>query len=99
MFTWLNKQGVQSDRGFVVQVTGRFTIEYREGEQTIAVPVEFSVSQGGTCVIIDPHAFHRWDNDTSGLMIPLEKQREILANFKEAMEFQNVPVLVEAPEP
>jgi hypothetical protein len=29
MFTYLNKQGVESDAGFVVQFTGRFTLEYR----------------------------------------------------------------------
>lgn len=30
MFTWLNKQGVQSDRGFDVQRTERFVMEYHE---------------------------------------------------------------------
>ena len=30
MFKWLNKQGVEYDKGFIVQKVGRFTIEYRQ---------------------------------------------------------------------
>lgn len=99
MFKWLNKQGVQSDRGFVVQVVDRFTIAYREADGAITVPVEFAqLGDGKSCVSIKPHAFRRWDNDASGLIIPLEKQREIFANFEEAMRFQNIAVVSEPPE-
>ena len=40
MFIWLNMQGVQSDRGFVVQFTGRFTAEYREHSKVVTLEVE-----------------------------------------------------------
>jgi hypothetical protein len=30
-FTWLNKQGVESDEGLVLQRVDRFAFEYREG--------------------------------------------------------------------
>ncbi len=46
MFTWLNKQGVRSDRGFEVQRTGRFDAEYSEGGQVVELYVE-SGTQGG----------------------------------------------------
>lgn len=35
MFTWLNKQGVKSDQGFVVQSIDRFVIQYSEAMGTI----------------------------------------------------------------
>jgi hypothetical protein len=96
MFTWLNKQGVQSDRGFVVQVVDRFTIAYREAEKTLSVPVEFArLEDGKSCVSVSPHAFSRWDDDAPGLMIPLEKQQEIFANFKAALKFQNLALVTE----
>jgi hypothetical protein len=98
MFTWLNKQGVQSDRGFIVQVIDRFTIEYREAGNVISVPFEFGMSDHKVCVIVRPHAFARWDNDPPNAMIPLEKQQEIFANFKEALVFQRVNVIVEEAE-
>ena len=44
MFTWLNKQGVRSDRGFEVQFTGRFDAEYREGGRIVELYVESGLS-------------------------------------------------------
>src|SRR4051794_12498175 len=46
MFKWLNKQSVESDRGFVVQFTGRFSMEYREGSKTVTLAVEGGFSGG-----------------------------------------------------
>ena len=87
MFTWLNKQGVQSDRGFIVQSVDRFTIEYREGSRKVSIHVESGRSPDGKlCEIISRGAFKRWDNDLSGMTNPLEKQQEMLQNFREAME-------------
>jgi hypothetical protein len=98
MFTWLNKQGVQSDRGFVVQCIDRFVIEYREGARVMSVLTEPGMYDGKFCVIVDPQAFRRWDDDPADVTIPLERQQEIFANFKEAMEFQNLAVVVEKAE-
>jgi len=98
MFTWLNKQGVKSDRGFVVQVINRFTIEYREGANTMSVPIELGMTDGKACIIVDPHAFARWNADPASVTIPLEKQKEIWANFREALEFQRVAVIAEEAE-
>ena len=46
MFTWLNKQGVQSDSGFIVQFTGRFTAEYREGGKIMTVALKLASALG-----------------------------------------------------
>ena len=92
MFTWLNKQGVRSDAGFEVQSLDRFTIAYRENSRQISVYVEDGFLAGmKPCVSIKPDAFAKWD---SGVAIPTEQQTQILQNFKEAMEFQDIAVVV-----
>jgi hypothetical protein len=98
MFRWINKQGVESDEGFVVQVLDRFTAAYREGARAITVPVEFAQRNGRACVSVDPLAFARWDEDAPGAMISLEEQQEILGKFKGAFLFQNIEVIVEKGE-
>jgi len=96
MFTWLNKQGVESDRGFAVQVLGRFTIEYREGTRRISVEVEPGMKDGvSPCFLIEPTAFQRWDGDPEGMALSQERQQTIASNFREAMEFMAVSVVVE----
>jgi len=93
MFTWLNKQGVKSNKGFIVQRTGRFTAEYQEGSRKISIDLENGVlADGKFCEIIDADAFSKWDD---GVSISLSKQKEILQNFKEAMEFQGIGIIVD----
>ena len=95
MFTWLNKQGVQSDRGFVVQFTGRFTADYREDDKVVTLDVEDGLNGGLPCIILDPSAFARWDDGTP---IALDQQVRLFQNFKEAMEFQGLKMVVEQGE-
>ena len=42
-FEWVNKQGVRSNQGFVVQRTGRYSMEYREGPHTLVFGVDLGV--------------------------------------------------------
>lgn len=95
MFTWLNKQGVKSDRGFVVQFTGRFTAEYRENGKTVTLDVEDGLSGGLQCVSVDPRAFERWDG---GIAIVKEEQDRLFENLREAMEFQGLKLIIEKGE-
>ncbi len=95
MFTWLNKQGVRSDRGFEVQFTGRFDAEYREGDKLVELYVESGVNGGLPCIILEPEAFARWSDGTA---IAPDKQAEMLQNFKAAMEFQGLRTVVEKGE-
>jgi hypothetical protein len=93
MFIWINKQGVQSDRGFVVQFTGRFAAEYREGVSVVTLAVEDGVSGGLPAIIVSSEAFRRWDNDRA--VIDPDKQERMLCNLREAAEFQGLKLLVE----
>jgi len=93
LFTCLNKQGVKSIKGFTVQCTGRFTSEYQEGARKITIDTEpGKLPNGKYCDIIRSDAFIKWDDGTP---ISKEKQQEILNNFIEAIEFQNMEVIVD----
>ncbi len=92
-FEWLNKQGVKSDKGFVVQVVSRFTIEYREENQKILVDVENDIKpNGNVCVIIKRDSFKSWE---SGKRLDQHKQNNVIDNFKSALEFQGLEVILE----
>lgn len=92
MFTRLNKQGVQSDHGFTVQVVDRFAVEYKEAGKRMNVEVEFGVFENmKPCVNITKSAFARWDDDSKEL--PLQEQNRIRKNFTDAMEFQDLAVV------
>ena len=95
MFSWLNKQGVQSERGFILQRTGRFTAEYREGNRVVTLDVEAGISAGIPCLILHPDAFMRWDD---GTVIPSTQQAEKFCNVESALEFQNLKMVVQAAE-
>jgi hypothetical protein len=92
MFTWLNKQGVRSDRGFEVQFTGRFDAEYREDHRVVSLSVESGMSGGLPCISIDPNSFLQWDD---GVEIPADRQAQMLENLRLAMEFQGLQLVVE----
>lgn len=93
MFTWLNKQGVKSDKGFVVQSVARFVIEYREAGKCISVEVESDYTPGKKPVErVSSSNFCKWDD---GTVISSTKQKEIIQNFTEAMEFQGIGVIVD----
>lgn len=96
MFTWLNKQGVKSDRGFVVQRTGRFTAEYRDKGKVVTLDVESGLLNGKPCISVDPDAFQHWDGETA--TIPPEEQAQMFKNLREAEEFQGLKLAVERGE-
>jgi len=92
MFTWLNKQGVQSDQGFSLQRTERFVAEYRENGRMVTLDIESGLDGGLPCIILDPKAFARWDDGGS---IDLEEQAKLFRNVREALEFQGLKLAVE----
>lgn len=93
MFTWLNKQGVKSDKGFTVQSVARFVIEYKEANKCISIEVESDYAPGMKPIEkVNMNTLSKWDDGTP---IPAEKQKEILKNFTDAMEFQGIGVVVE----
>jgi hypothetical protein len=97
-FTWLNKQGVRSDRGFVLQFTGRFTAEYREAGRKITLHVEDGRVGDRQCILVDPNAFDRWDGDPPRVKLPPEETARLFANLREAVEFQGLALVVQEGE-
>ena len=91
MFKWLNKQGVESDAGFVVQFTGRFTCEYREEGRILEIEVEDGLIGDKPCINIKRNAFAYWN---SGTPISPDLQAKMLQNFKDAMEFQGLKLII-----
>ena len=94
MFTWLNKQGVKSDRGFVVQFTGRFDAEYRDKGKVVTLYVEDGTTlKGEPCISVEPDAFEHWDGETA--KIPSEERAQMFENLREAIEFQGLKLVIE----
>jgi hypothetical protein len=93
MLTWLNKQGVRSDRGFVFQFTGRFSAEYREGGRIATLEIESGLEGGLPCIILDPSAFSTWDD---GHPISVTQREALFSNVKDALEFQGLKMVVQA---
>jgi hypothetical protein len=79
-FHWINKQGVESSDGFIVQRTGRFTEEYREGSRSITIDVESGLSGGQHLVSYSRKSFDAWSPN------PTELQR-VIANYRAALHF------------
>jgi hypothetical protein len=90
LFNWLNKQGVQSDAGFVVQCTGRFTYEYRECGRSLEIEVESGFSAGRPSVSIQKDAFAKWAPTRPFYETPREEQERLLKNFRDALAFQGL---------
>lgn len=79
-FRLLNKQGVESESGFVVQRTGRFTEEYRESARSIVIEVEGGFSGDKHVVSYSRASFTAWSSDAT------EQQRAI-DNYRKAIVF------------
>ncbi|CAM4456228.1 MAG: hypothetical protein LEGION0403_FIIPPAGN_02768 [Legionella sp.] len=92
MFTWLNKQGVKSDKGFVVQSIDRFVIKYSENMGDIDVTVEYGFKDGKYFVYIYDKEFYQWKD---GRKISEEKKTQILSNFIDALAFMGIGVEVQ----
>ena len=83
-FRWLNKQGVESELGFVVQFTGRFTAEYREAGRVFVVDVEDGGQSGDKPKIL-------YSRSSLIRLIPIQSERDrVDANFRNAMLFQGL---------
>jgi hypothetical protein len=91
-FRWINKQGVESDLGFVVQRRGRFTCEYSEASKSIELEVESGTSSGRPSVVIMRNAFAKWSTARAFHETSVAEQARLMKNFKDAMAFQGLVV-------
>lgn len=87
-FIWINKQGVQNDDGEIVQFTGRFTMEYRNGAKVLELGIESVIRGGASCIQYRRSDFEKWSKG-GGLLSPAEKERA-RTTFREALKFQGL---------
>lgn len=92
MYTWLNKQGVRSDKGFVVQCMSRFVVRYSESQGAIDLSMELGKKGENIMIYVYDREFYRWND---GRKISEEKKQQILSNFIDAMKFQEIDVEVQ----
>ena len=92
-FTWLNKQGVETDEGIVVQFTGRFTAEYRDDKKLIKLDIESGIMGSKSCIHFSRSDFKKWSNGRGDLTL-LEQEKAINI-FKNALIFQGLVPLDE----
>ncbi|MFZ6777929.1 hypothetical protein ACO0LD_13950 [Undibacterium sp. Ji83W] len=96
MFKWLNKQGVESDEGFIVQVIDRYHVEYREGENVLTLKIDIGFVGGVyPCVLLEKNVIQRWNSELSSSSFSDEKKQQILNRFIAAMMFQDMEVSIE----
>jgi hypothetical protein len=91
MFCWLNKQGVESATGFVLQRMDRYGYHYREGGKTMRIDVEPLRVPGGDyyeeiieksfCAWLPPHAVEA---------VTPEEQQRLKANVGDALTFMGI---------
>lgn len=92
MFKWLNKQGVESDEGFSVQVLDRFQVRYSDNRGQITIRMDATLVGSIPTISIFPDAFKIWDDSTP---LTSNEQEIVMQRFKDALEFQGVQVVVE----
>lgn len=96
MFTWLNKQGVRSDKGFEFQFTGRFTAEYRENGRVTDMCVDGTPS---ITTIYEGSIERLWNEIQNPFERKSERER-IIGNVRDALAFQGFDLdLAPGPEP
>jgi hypothetical protein len=97
MFNWLNKQGVESDEGFVVQFTDRFTLEYTEKGRTTTLKIETGSSgnQGTVHIASEAFAEPRSAKAFRAERASSEEQDRKIENVRRALEFQGLKLVVE----
>ena len=86
-FKWLNKQGVASSSGYVVQSMDRFYCHYIEGEYVMVVYVEPGLDYEEVIWNWD----EKWRPPHQSEEIPREKLIQIQNNISAALSFMKTP--------
>jgi len=90
-FVWLNKQGVASDAGFVLQCVERYAFEYREANRTMRLEGESIVAGLGDAKF--GFGFYPnwreagWQPPFDAVPVSDQDRERIVQNIKEAMAF------------
>ena len=87
-FTWINKQGVETEKGEIVQCTGRFTMEYRKGSKILEIGIESGVMGSTSLISYKRKDFEKWSK--GGGQLSLAEKEQALNTFREALIFQGL---------
>ena len=91
MFRWLNKQGVESTSGFVLQSMDRFFYHYTEADRVLQVNVEpLTDVTGRYREQVYVSSLQRWQPPFGEHLIPESEQQRIRANISAALEFMGI---------
>lgn len=85
-FTWLNKQGVQSDGGFILQRMHRYYYHYIDGDHIIRVKVE----PGSNREQILLSSLSAWEPPHDGETIGTSIESKIRDNIAAALGFMKI---------
>ncbi len=85
-FTWLNKQGVESDSGFVLQRMHRFFYHYIEADHVIQVKVEPDIK--GERILLS--SLSKWQPPHEGDVITDAARVKIRADIVTALGFMKI---------
>lgn len=90
-FTWLNKQGVQSSDGFVLQRMHRFYHHYIEDDKILKIIVEACWDKDNRYfqeIITD--SIIEWLPPHDGLIIDENNKKRIMKNISDALTFMGI---------
>lgn len=79
MLSWVNKQGVESENGWVFQRVDRFHYNYVEGDHILEICVE-----SGEVFF---NKVLKWSHPFDGEIISEERRAQIKSRITEAMKF------------
>lgn len=91
MLKWLNKQGVESDKGFILQGMHRFYYHYTEGDHVMIVYVEpLKRADNSYYERVSKKSIGAWQPPYEQEVISKTKADQILKNIDEALSFMQI---------
>lgn len=91
MFKWLNKGGVESDKGYIFQREHRFYYHYIEGTHVLVIYVEpFTDSNNVYFETIMTSSFKHWQPPYESEILQENRVKEIVMNIDEALTFMEI---------
>lgn len=91
MFTWLNKQGVKSSDGFILQSVHRFYYHYIEDDHIMQIDVEPGRFKSGLYhERIFLNSKNRWLPPYEAESVTEQKLAEIKKNISDALDFMQI---------
>jgi Immunity protein 74 len=88
MSPWkITKEGLQNDSGGTVQFVNRSSVQYRQGERTLTLEVEYT---GKDIVYVSLKDVAHWDAPDDGVMIDAEQKQRIRGCIQDAFQFEEL---------